>query len=168
MKMKIKLARFGSIFILNLIVKEIIDLILTPILIIELGFVVSFLTTVLIYIIIGIVSVNIYDSSKTDCLWIEGLKESQHNGSLFSKKNRLTKFIEKWMKKNRKLLGLLLSFKNPGLMVVWERDGFSQYNGFTGKNIKLRFLINTIVINIYWYILLFTGFSIWEFLKSIF
>ena len=165
---KIKIARFGSIFLLNLIVKEIIDIILTPILIIELGFVVSFTTTVLIYIIIGIISVKIYDNSKVDCLWIEEFKESQYNGNLFSKKNRLTNFIEKWTRKNRKILGLLLSFKNPGLMVVYQRDGFHQYNGFTGKNIKLIFLVNIFLTNVYWYTFLFTGFSIWEFLKNTF
>lgn len=165
---KIKIARFGSIFLLNIIVKEIIDLILTPILIIELGFVISFITTIFIYLVIGVISVKIYDNSKIDCLWIEEFKESQHTGNLFFKENRLINLIERWTKKNKILLSLILSFKNTGLMIIYFRDGFHLYNGFTGKNIKLMFLINTIIINVYWYIILFTGFSLWEFLKNTF
>lgn len=165
---KAKIARLGSIFLLNIAVKEIIDLVVNPILMFKFGYFFSLITTTLIYILIGIISVKIYDYHKVDCLMIEELKESQHNGTLIKKENRLIQLIEKWANKNKKLLSLVLSFKNTGLPVVYYRDGFHKYNGFTGKNIKLIFLINSFIVNLYWNTIIYTGFSLWETLKNIF
>ena len=168
MEKKIRIARLGSIFLLNIAIKEVIDLVLNTILMIRFGYIVSLFTTTLIYVLFGIISVKIYDYYKKDCLMIEDLKESQHNGNLIQKENRLIRLIEKLARKNKTLLSLILSFKNPGLTVIYYRDGFHLYNGFTGKNIKTIFLVNSIIINIYWNTILYTGFSMWETIKTVF
>lgn len=133
---------------------------------VEFGYFLSLLCTTTIYTFIGILSVKVYDYYGIDCLWLEQLKKSQCEGDIFDSSNPLIRFIEKWIKKNKKFLGLLLSFKNPGLMVIYYRDGFYQYNGFTGKNIKLIFLVNIVLINLYWNSIIYTGFSLWEFLTK--
>lgn len=167
MEKKIRIARFGSIFSLNLVIKGIIDLILDPVLVIELGYFISLIISTLIYIIVGIISVKIYDHYRTDCLWIEALKETQYNNEQIPVPNHLIRFILKWSKKDGIVLRFLLSLKNTGLMVIYYRDGFKLYNGFTGKNLKLLFLINSFIINLYWYLVLYTGFSLWKFIGTI-
>ena len=163
-----RIVQFGSVFLINLSVKGFIDIILNPILMIEFGYLLSILSTTLIYATIGIISVKLYDLYKIDCLMIESLKESQYNHDQISNKNRLVNLITKWAKRSRPLLGLLLSLKNTGLMVIYRRDGFHLYNGFAGKNIKLVFLINSLLVSIIWNTVVYTGFSIWEFIKGIF
>gem|GEM_PF-4695846 len=167
MEKKMKIIRFSSIFFVNLGVKEVIDAILTPWMMVELGYLITLTIMIMIYILIGIISIQIYDRFGTDCLWIEEYKHSQSKGVTITPENRLIRFIEKWAKKSEKLLGLLLSFKNPGLYVIFFRNGSYLFNGFTGKNIKIIFLVNIIIINIYWSIIIFTGIPLFVFIWDI-
>ena len=165
---KRKVLRFSSIFLINLSIKESIDDILTPIIIFELGFIKRIIIITAIYIIKGVITVRLYDKYKTDCIMMESLKEAQFNHHKIEEWNKLIKFIVKKSENNRKKLIFLLSFKNPGLGVLYMRDGFHMYNGFSGKNVIYYFLLNIIVKSIYWNIIVLTGFSLWGFLKNIF
>lgn len=162
-----KIARFGSIFLLNLAVKEIIDILLTPFLIIEYGYITSLISTIIIYIIIGVLSVILYDRYKKDVLLIETLKKAMSLNEKVPDSNKLIHFVLRWMNKGKFVLGILSSFKNPGLLVLLYRDGYNLYNGFTGKNIWWSFLRNIFLIQIYYHIFLYTGFSLWEYLHKI-
>lgn len=132
------------------------------------GYWISVSIITFVYIIIGIASVNLYDKYGDDCLMIEYLKEFQFKNNQVAKKSRIVSFITKWSKRSRFLLDLLLSLKNTGLMVIYRRDGFRLYNGFTGKGIKLYFLINSLLVSILWNSAIYTGFSIWKSIKGIF
>lgn len=158
--------RFGSIFFINFGIKEVIDFILTPILMIEFGYILSLLTTTSIYLLIGIASVKIYDRHKQDCLYIEALKKAQADNKPLTKRNKLTEFILSWTKRNKIIFSLLLTFKNPGLFVIYFRDGVNLFNGFAGKNIKIIFLINLLVMNLYWNFVIYTGTPLWKFIGS--
>lgn len=163
----VKIVRFGSIFLLNLAVKEIIDIGLTPFLIIKFGYVTSLVSTILIYFVIGIISVTLYDKYRKDFLLIETLKRAISLNEEIPDANKLIHFILKWMNKSKFILGLLLSFKNPGLLVVYYRDGCELYNGFSGRNIKWSFSRNILLIQFYYHVFLYTGFSLWRYLGEI-
>lgn len=134
----------------------------------EVGYWISVSIITFIYIIIGIASVNLYDRHRDDCLMIEYLKEFQFKNDQVIEKSRIVSFITKWSKRSRFLLDLLLSLKNTGLMVIYRRDGFRLYNGFTGKGIKLSFLINSLLVSVLWNSAIYTGFSIWKSIKGLF
>ncbi len=169
-KMK-KNIRFGSIFFINLGIKGIIGLIVNPILMIKFDYAISLSITFLIYILIGIFSVKIYDKYRKDCLWIEALKEALHKDQGFPQKNKIIKRILRWTKRNNTILSLSLSWMNTGLVVIFRRPGFYLYNGFTGRSIKLVFLVNSLIINIYWNTVIFVLVPIfillWDILKEI-
>jgi len=167
MKRRNKVVRFGSIFLLNLTVKEIIDIGLTPFLIIKYGYTISLILTIIIYLLIGVLSVVLYDQYKKDFLLIEALKRKLANNEEISASNKLICFIIRWIHKGKFVLGILSSFKNPGLLVLLYRDGFDLYNGFTGKNIWWSFLRNIFLIQIYYHLFLYTGFSLWEYLHEL-
>ena len=157
MKARKSVTLIGYIFMFNLILKSVIDMILTPILMSEFGFLKSLSITTLIYLIIGIISIRIYDFYKIDFFMIEALKKSQCENSQFCDKSIIVDIILKWAQKNKIILGLLLASQNLGLVVIYFRDGFYDYNGFCGKNIKLIFFIYLLIINIYWNIGIFIG-----------
>ena len=163
-----RIIQSGSILLVNLCIMGLIDGFLIPVLMLEVGYILSVFITTFIFIIIGIISVRLYDLHKTDFLLIESLKESQYNNDQFIEKNRVVKSITKWSKRSRLLLGLLLSIKNTGLTVLYHRDGFHKYNGFSGKKIKLFFLLNSFIISIFWNTVAYTGFSLWKLIKGIF
>ncbi len=160
MEKKLKIARFGSIFLLNFAVKEVIDFGLTPIIMVESGFTISLIITNIIYIIIGIVSVLIYDNYGIDVLWLEEWKYSQENKIQTTKSNKLIAFLNKGAQKRNWILCLALTFKNPGLFVIYFRTGSYLYNGFKGKNVKLFFLLNNFIMNMYWNTTVFFGIPI--------
>lgn len=157
-----QLAHLGSIFILNFGLKILIDFVLNPILILEVGFLFSLSITVLIYTLFGIISIKMYDYYKIDFLMIEAFKKSQSECE--QTENPLLRFIRRRAKKNKKTLGLLLSSQNSGLFVLYFREGFHQYNGFQGENIKKLFFLNLFIIELYWNTILYTGFSLWKFI----
>ena len=163
-----KVLRFSSIFLINLIIKEFIDALLTPIIMFEFGLIKCFIFTMIVYSIKGFITVRLYDYYRTDCIMMEGLKEAQHNNNQINEYNKLVKFIIKKSKNNRKKLILLLAFKNPGLPVLYMRDGFYLYDGFTNTRIIYYFFLNIFIMNIYWNTIVFTGFSLWETFKNIF
>lgn len=132
-------------------------MILIPILISEFGFIISLTTTTLIILLVGIISIKIYDFYKIDCLMIEALKKSQYDNDQIVDKGVVVKLILKWANKNKTVLGLLLASQNLGLVVIYFRDSFYLYNGFSGKNIKLFFFIYSIIISIYWNTVVYTG-----------
>lgn len=161
-----ELRLFWSIFLVNLIFKELIDAVLTPFLIIEFGYKITLLTTILIYAFIGIYSVKLYDKKnkekKGDPLKIEALKKAQCKGKEIKNKNMIINFILKRNKKNKIILFILGSFKNPGLPVLYLRDGYNLYNGFAGKWIKFYFLLGLLIINFYWVTMVYLGISFWK------
>jgi hypothetical protein len=150
MEARKRITLIGYIFIFNSILKSVIDIILTPVLISEFGFLKSLSITTFIYFLIGIISVKIYDFYKIDFFMIEALKKSQCENNQFYDKSIIVSIILKWTQKNKIILGLLLACQNVGLVVIYFRDGFYDYNGFCGKNIKLIFFIYLLIINIYW------------------
>lgn len=165
---KVKIAHFGSVFLLNLVVKEIMDIFVTPFLIIKYGYITSLVSTIISYLIIGILSIRLYDKYKKDFLLIESLKEAISLNKEIPNSNKLICFILKRINKSKFILGLLLSFKNPGLLVIYYRDGCYLYNGFTGKNIRWSFLRNVFLIQIYYHFFLYSGFSLWKYLQKLF
>ena len=127
----------------------------------EMGYLSSVLVTTIIYILIGILSVKIYDYCKKDYLLIEALKDAEKNNQT-SELNFIIKLILKWTRKNKTILGLLLASQNPGLIVIYYREGSFLYNGFVGKNMKIFFFINLLIVNVYWNTAIYTGVSIFN------
>lgn len=167
---KEKIARFSSLFLINLGIKGLIDFIVAPFLVVQFDYATCFYLLMSIYVLVGIVSISIYDKGKKDILFIESLKEAMQKHEELLEYNKLTRFIIKKSKGERKrpLLILLLSFKNPGLAVLYMREGSRTYNGFTSWVIFYFFLVNIFIMNIYFMIVLYTGFSFWGLLKSLF
>lgn len=167
---KEKIARFSSIFLINLGIKALIDFIVAPFLVVQFDYATCFYLLMSIYVLVGIISIYIYDKDRKDILFIESLKEAMQKHEKLLEYNKLARFIIKKSKgeKKRPFLILLLSFKNPGLAVLYMRDGFKQYNGFTSWIIFYFFLVNIFIMNIYFMIVLYTGFSFWRLLKSLF
>ncbi len=167
---KERISRFSSIFLINLGIKDLIDFILSPILVIEFDYATCFYLLMSIYILVGIFSVYIYDHNKKDILFMESLKEAMRQNHKLLEYNRLARFIIKKSKgpKKRPFLILLLSFKNPGLTVLYMREGSYLYNGFTSWIVFYFFIVNIFIMNIYFMIILYTGFSFWGLLKSFF
>lgn len=153
---------FGSIFIINLTIKTLIDAWLTPFLMQKHGFLNCFIITNIIYGLLGVICVFIYDSLKKDWLMIEALKKYQLEGGHLRHKNKLIKFILKKNTKHEFVLDGLLFFKHPGLFVIKKRDGIAQYNGFAGKNIMLLYLTYLLIMNIYWNSMVYLSISIWD------
>ena len=155
-----------SIIALNFGLNTGIEIKLIPYLILKYGYTNSFLLTIGIFFTIGVVSVILYDLCKKDLFKIEALKE---NPSLFynnSGSNKLIKFILKWEQKSRLLFIIILSFKNPGLFILYFRKGFFLFNGFSDTRIGLYFLgiiflISSILIGIE-----AVGISIWRLIFS--
>ena len=149
---KPRIVRNSSVIFLNICVKTFIDLVLNPILIAEFKYVTCVAITTSIYLFIGILSVKMYDKQRSDYFWIESLKRAQFHYAQGKIKNGniISKFILKRRWFNRVLIGLIFAFKNPGLMVIYLRKGFHKYNGFTGKNIKLHFIMYLLFTNIFW------------------
>ena len=155
-----KITLFSSIFLFNSILKGIIDMVLIPVLISEIGYLISLLTTTLIYLLVGVISVKIYDFYKVDFLFIETLKKAQYDKNQVIINSPIVNLILKWTKKNKLILklilGLLLASQNIGLVVLYLRDGYYSYDGFVGKNIKLFFFLYSLAMSLYWNTFVFT------------
>lgn len=149
---KPRIVRNSSVILLNICVKTFIDFALNPILIAEFQYITSVTITTIIYLIIGIASVKIYDIHRVDYVWIESLKRAQFHYALGKIKNGniISKFILKRGWFNRLLIGLIFALKNPGLAVIYLRKGSYKYNGFTEKNIKIHFVLYLLFTNILW------------------
>lgn len=167
---KEKIVRFSSIFLINLGIKGLVDFVLAPFLVIQFDYATCFYALMSIYILVGIISIFMYDKGKKDILFIESLKEAMQKHEKLLEYNKLIRFIIKKSKgeKKKPLLILLLSFKNPGLAVVYMREGFHLYNGFTNWSIFYFFLVNIFIMNLYFMIVLYTGFSFWELIQFLF
>lgn len=163
---KFKIARLGSIFLLNIAVKELIDWLLNPILMINLGYVKSLIITTLLYIIIGIISVKLYDKKGEDLFGAEKYKRDKKVSCNSTLINSTLNFLKIF------ILGFILSLKNTGLVVIVFRKGSFLFNGFQGNPIKLIFLIYALFINIIWNIVIYfcSPFfvMVWEIIKEIF
>lgn len=168
-----KVRIFWLVFFINLGIKSAIDFWLTPILI-KNDYLFSLFITTVIYILMGIMSVKLYDKygKGKDPLWVEDLKKFQSEGGHLKYKNKLIIFILKNDKKNEFVLNILLTFKNSGLGVIYKRPGFNLYNGFTGKNTKIFFIFNILVMTLYWNSMVYLGIhiwsSLWNLLKELF
>lgn len=165
-----RVAIFSSVFLINLGIKGLVDFVFAPFLVIRFDYATCFYALMSIYVLVGIISIFMYDRGKKDILFIESLKEATQKHEKLLEYNKLIHFIIKKSKGDKKkpLLILLLSFKNPGLAVVYMRDGFHLYNGFTNWNIFYFFLVNIFIMNLYFTIVLYTGFSFWKLIKFLF
>lgn len=157
----INFTRLRSIFLFNISIKGIIDWILNPILMVEFGYVISLITTTLIYIIIGIISVKLYDNKGEDLFGVENYKENKKTS-----KRSILGYIINFFKIF--ILGLILSLKNTGLVVIVFRAGSYLYNGFTGNFIKIIFLVYALIINVAWNILMYILSPLWIEIGKIF
>lgn len=157
--------RFLILFSINLGIKTLIDFKLTPFLMKDYDYLKCFLYTNIIYLMIGIISLLIYDYYKIDICGLESLKKAQENKEAIEDESWLIKFILQRDKKNKFFLGLLLSFKNPSLPVIYFREGFNLFNGFTKIKIGISFVLYIIIINIYWNTMVYLGISLWDIIK---
>lgn len=151
---RIKIIKLWSIFLS----KGIVDWALVPFLITELGYIISIIVTILIYIFIGLLFVKKYDSYKIDFLKIEHLKKVQLNKGAT---NYLLIFV-RWLK------GLIFCSHNTGIPVLYHRHGKYLYDGFSeDKNIIKIFILDILLIGIYWNTVIYTGISVLELLLGI-
>jgi len=157
-----ELRRFWIIFFINMGIKALIDIVLTPYLMMEVGYKSSLLYTTFTYLFIGTISLWIYDYYKIDVFWLESLKKDQFDNAKIKNKNSLIKFILKQNEATKLLLELVLFFKNPAFWVIYFREGEYLYNGFAGKNIKLHFTYYLLIMNIYWNTMVYLGLSLWK------
>lgn len=141
---------FSYIFIINLIIKLFIDYIITPPLMGKVGYWYCLLITSFIYIFIGFISLQLYDFYKIDCLKIELLKKTQYTKDQKDYRNNFAKFILDRNIENKIFFSVLLAAKNPGLVVIYLREGYDKYNGFTTTYIKTLFVVSPIIISIGW------------------
>ena len=150
MGLRKNIAQFGTIFLINLAVKEFIDLVINPILMFYTKYFISTIITIIIYIIFGIISVKIYDYYKERFSVIEINKKTSdiiQNENV----NSLITLIKKYLRYIKTFFfELFLSMQNPGLFVLYRRDESGIRTGFQGKNVKLMFVIYIIIINIAW------------------
>ena len=167
---KEKITKFSSIFLINLGIKGLIDAILAPFLVIEFGYINCFYLLVSIYILVGVFSLHLYDKGKKDILFMESLKEAMDKNQELLEYNKLSRFIIRKTRgrKKRPILIILLSFKNPALAIIFMRKGYFLYNGFINWINFYFFLVNIIIMNVYFTIVLYTGFSVWKLLVGIF
>lgn len=151
-----KIARFGSIFLLNLCVKWIIDNPLNVFLMIKYGYLISLTITTLLYILIGILSVKIYDHFGIDFIKVERNKrffrlKTEEGKVLLAIYSILIVFIR----------GLLVSLKNTGLAVIVFRKGSFLFNGFEGIYTKLIFISYALFINVVWNLIVLKYSYLW-------
>ena len=153
-----KVARLGSFFVINIIIKELIDWLLNPILMVELGYWSSTLITTAIYLIIGFTTVRMYDSKKIDSYGFEFTKNTREEWNNIKNLGQLVVELFK--------TGFLFYLKNAGLFVIYFRKGSYLYNGFADKNMKRFFIIYLILINILWNVLVLLGISVFKLIFS--
>lgn len=168
---KEKIIRFSSIFLINLGIKGLIDFGIAPVIVASYGYFVCFCVLTMVYLLVGIISISIYDNHKSDFLFVESLKEAMEKNNPVFGYNRLIRFIIRKSNGNKKrpFLIMLLSFKNPGLAVIYMRDGYYLYDGFAKDwTVFYFFIVNIFIMNIYFTIVLYTGFSIWKILVGFF
>ena len=147
--------KIGSIFLLNIAVKEIIDFGLNPILMIKFDYVISLIITTIIYVFVGIISVRLYDRKGEDLFGIE------RNKTFLQKVKRPTIIGRIIALFALFVFGLISSLKNTRLPVIIFRDGSNLYNGFSGKYIKLIFLVYALIINVSWNIFIYLLSPLW-------
>jgi len=157
-----KIAHFGAIFFFNTIFKGIVEWVLIPLSMKELGFLKTFIFTNLFLLSLGFFSIKLYDYYGKDCLSLENLKKSQDNKIEVEKGNNLINMILKWADKNPFLLSLFLSSQNPALTVLYYRYGHNLYNGFTGRKLILIFLRNILILSLYINTLLYLGLKVFK------
>lgn len=153
---------FGAILAVNLIIKTSIDALLTPYLMQEYGPVNCFISTNIIYGVMGVLCVFWYDTLKKDWLMIEALKKYRLNGGHLLHKNRIIRFLLKKNKWGDFVKRGALFFKHPALYVIEYRDGISLYNGFAGKNTVILYLVYLLLMNLYWNGMVYLGIHIWS------
>lgn len=139
--------RLGSFFIINFIVKELIDWVLTPFLMYKLHYWLSTLITTMIYLIIGFITVKLYDLKENDSFGFEALKNNREESE---NENNLGQLVVKIFK-----IGSLFYVKNAGLSVIYFRKGPNLYNGFSEKNMGRFFVIYLLFVNITWNIFIY-------------
>ena len=170
MREKLNFKHLGSIFLINLGVKWIIDTPFNLILMVEFGYTISVITTTILYIIIGIISVKLYDHHKKDIFHFEKYK---YEGSIKKYDNKIIAILMIVVNFFKSLaVGFVLSLKNTGLPVILFREGSYLYNGFPGIIIKLIFLIYALLINVIWNTIIYFCspffIMVWEIIKKIF
>ena len=141
---------------LNFGIKGTVDYILAPTIITCFGYSISLSITIILYFIIGIVTIKLYDFYKIDLVEIEKFKENNHEHIETKYDNKIIQIIQKinnmkvWNLNKYILLAVLSLSINPGLVVIYFRNGFKQYDGFKENHIKHYFFLSIIISNILW------------------
>jgi hypothetical protein len=156
---KFNFKRLRSIFLINIAIKETIDFVINPILMIELGYTISLAITTSFYVIIGIISVKLYDKKGEDLFGIETYKQNRIIKNYDNKLIAILMMVVNLF--NMFMLGLVSSLKNTGLPVIIFREGSFLFNGFTGNFIKIIFLVYAIIINASWNVLMYALSPLW-------
>ena len=153
--------RIGLVAICNFSVKALIDYVLTFTLIDKYGYLISFSTTTLIYILIGIITIKLYDHYKIDCWFVEKLKKDQHCEEVKIESKNIFMIIIRFFKKFSLMIFLVYTV-NPASGAIYFRDGFGLYNGFKGKGIIIYFFLSIITASAIWNLFVLKGFSFFK------
>ena len=141
---------------LNFGIKGTLDYFLTPKIITCFGYYISLLITIILYFIIGIVTIKLYDFYKIDLVGIENFKENNHEHIETKYANKIIQIIQRinnmrvWNLNKYILMAVLSLSINPGLVVIYFRNGFKQYDGFKENHIKNYFFLSIIISNVLW------------------
>ncbi len=162
-----KISNMGTGILINSIIGYSLGVGVNPPIVLYCGYLLSVLITTIITIIIGALCVKAYDFYKIDWLLIEALKKARLEKSDLPN-NKVVEFIIKWSDKNKFLLFIFLFFRDSVLTVIYYREGDHLYNGFPTWKIKKLFLLSALSINIWWNAFLYLGFSLWNYLMTLF
>lgn len=130
------------------------------------GFLPSLFLNILVTIIISSLVIYLYDKSRKDWLAIEKLKVLKDTEPK-PEDTKIILVIKKAMIKGDKFVLLVLVVKYPIIFVIYARKGAYKFDGFQNRTIIILFIISSILVNIIWNTVLFTGFSLWSYCKHL-
>ncbi len=103
--------------------------------------------------------IRLYDAAKIDFFSLEALKSFEDTGEVgITRREKLSLFIKKWMRKSRLVAFIVLSANDPFYGVVYFRDKERAFDGLTKRD-WMNFIAATIVANVYWAGLILLGFE---------
>ncbi len=161
-----KLTGFGAGIAIRYIVNSTQGVIINPAFVYLLGYTISVVASTIVTIVIGIIMLKLYDLFKVDWFLLESLKKAHQDKNQLHSENKALQLIIKWAESNKKLLFLFFFLRDAFVTVIYFRKGAFLYDGFQETRIKLLFFASALSINIWWNAIIYTGFSLFDYLKS--